>query len=423
MSSTVARRAVRLALVSVLMFAGVARAQTPAQKPDSTPAVPGVKRDSQPAPVVPKKWYDRILIRGYAQVRYNRLFASNPDYSCPACDGAVASPDRISLRRARIVLQGGLSDQVQVKLETDLVVTVGNNFNFLQLRELFGDVFVDKAHTGQARLGLAKVPYGFENLQSSGVRLPFDRSDAISSGAPGERDLGLFAIWGTAPARKELRALVDSGYKGEGDYGIVMVGIYNGQSINTAELNDNKTIGARVSYPFMLPHHQVLELGVSGFTGQYVLPSYLQTSGVAGEGDSNYLDQRVAVSMFLAPMPFGLQAEWTWGKGPSYDPETNSVGDKPINGGYVMAIYRANVLHRLLFPYARWQYYDGGKKNEQDARYYLIKEVEAGLQYAVLRGLTMTAAYMYGDRTFEDGGKPENQQKGGTVRLQAQFNY
>jgi hypothetical protein len=369
MSPTVARSAARLAAFAVLLAPGLLRAQQ-VQKPDSQPAV---KRDSQPGPVVPKKWYDRILIRGYAQVRYNRFFADNPEYFCPACDRAVGYPGGISIRRARLVVQGGLSDQVQVKLETDLVVSVGNDFNFLQLRELFGDVFADKAHTGQARLGLAKVPYGFDNLQSSSVRLPFDRSDAIASGSPGERDLGLFAIWGTAPARKELRALVDSGYKGEGDYGIVMVGVYNGQSLNRAELNDNKTVGARVSYPFRLPHHQILELGVSGFTGQYILPVFLKTPGIVGAEQDSYLDQRVAISMFLAPMPFGLQAEWTWGKGPSYDPETNTVGDKPLNGGYVMAMYRARVVDRLFFPYARWQYYDGGKKNELDASYYLVK--------------------------------------------------
>jgi hypothetical protein len=167
MSPTVARRAARLAVVAALLLPAALAAQVP--KPDSQPAVPAAKPDSQPAPVAPKKWYDRIAIRGYAQVRYNRIFADNPDYYCPACDRTVGFPGGISIRRARLIVQGGLSDQVQVKLETDVVVTVGNDLNFLQLRELFGDVFVDKAHTGQARLGLAKVPYGFDNLQSSSV--------------------------------------------------------------------------------------------------------------------------------------------------------------------------------------------------------------------------------------------------------------
>ena len=420
MAPTVALRAARCAVLAALTTPVWLAAQ--AQKADSQPAVLATKPDTQPAPK-PKQWYERILIRGYVQVRYNRIFATNPDLYCPACDRSVAYPGGISIRRARIVVQGGLSDQVQVKLETDLVTSVGTDFNFLQMRELYGDVFVDKAHTGQVRLGLAKVPYGFENLQSSSIRLPFDRSDAIASGSPGERDLGIFAVWGTAPARKELRALVDSGYKGEGDFGIVMLGVYNGQSLNRAELNDNKTVGLRVSYPFRLPHQQILELGVSGFTGQYVLPVFLRTPNIVGEQDHEYLDQRVAISMFLAPHPIGLQAEWTWGNGPSYDPGTNTIGDKPLNGGYVMAMYRGHLNKHLIFPYARWQYYDGGKKNELDARYYLVKEFEVGIEYAMLRGLELTAAYMFADRTFEDAVQPVNHQEGSAMRLQAQFNF
>lgn len=421
MLPTVARCAVRLTVIGALLLPAALAAQV--QKPDSQPAVPVTKPDTQPKPVVPKKWYDRILIRGYAQVRYNRLFATNPLLYCPACDRSVAYPGGISIRRARVIIQGGLSDQVQIKFETDLVTNVGNDFFFLQVRDLYGDVFADKAHTGQARLGLAKVPYGFDNLQSSSVRLPFDRSDAISSGAPGERDVGLFAIWGTAPRRKALRELVDSNYKGEGDYGIVMAGVYNGEGIGRGEFNDNKHVGVRVSYPFTLPHHQLLELGVQGYTGKYVLPVFLRTPGVVGQVDHEYLDQRVALSMFLAPMPFGLQAEWTWGTGPSYVPATNTIEEKPISGGYVTAMYRALVLHKLFFPYARWQYYKGGKKNELDARFYLVKELEVGLQGMVLKGLTLTAAYMFSDRTFEDAVLRDNHQEGSTMRLQAQFNY
>lgn len=35
----------------------------------------------------------------------------------------------------------------------------------------------------------------------------------------------------------------------------------------------------------------------------------------------------------------------------------------------------------------------------------------------------MTAAHMFGDRTFEDAVLRDNHQKGSTMRLQAQFNY
>jgi hypothetical protein len=33
-----------------------------------------------------KKWYDNISIRGYTQIRYNRLLESNEDLGCEQCD-------------------------------------------------------------------------------------------------------------------------------------------------------------------------------------------------------------------------------------------------------------------------------------------------------------------------------------------------
>ncbi len=34
----------------------------------------------------PKKWYDNFSIRGYTQVRYNRLLETNEDLGCEQCD-------------------------------------------------------------------------------------------------------------------------------------------------------------------------------------------------------------------------------------------------------------------------------------------------------------------------------------------------
>lgn len=33
-----------------------------------------------------KKWYDNINIRGYAQIRYNKLFETNSNLGCEQCD-------------------------------------------------------------------------------------------------------------------------------------------------------------------------------------------------------------------------------------------------------------------------------------------------------------------------------------------------
>jgi hypothetical protein len=59
-------------------------------------------------------WYDKISIRGYAQIRYNGLLSSNNKVSCEQCDRSwgttttgndVKSNNGLFIRRVRISLQ------------------------------------------------------------------------------------------------------------------------------------------------------------------------------------------------------------------------------------------------------------------------------------------------------------------------------
>ena len=77
----------------------------------------------------------------------------------------------------------------------------------------------------------------------------------------------------------------------------------------------------------------------------------------------------------------------------------------------------------MLFPYARFQHFEGGKKNELDARYYEVDELEVGAEFLVIRAVELTAAYVHGDRRFEDGADPDNFHSADFVRLQLQLNY
>ena len=111
------------------------------------------------------------------------------------------------------------------------------------------------------RVGQSKVPYGFENLQSSSSRLPFDRNDALNSGTPNERDLGVAAMWSPREAQRRFDVLSDSGLKGTGDYGVVALAVTNGQTANQSERNDGRHVTLRVSYPFRLASGQFVEAG------------------------------------------------------------------------------------------------------------------------------------------------------------------
>ncbi len=74
-------------------------------------------------------------------------------------------------------------------------------------------------------------------------------------------------------------------------------------------------------------------------------------------------------------------------------------------------------------PFVRYQYYDGGKKHEKDARSYTINDVELGVEWQPTKYLELVATYTIARRSFEDSSKPDNYQKGSLLRLQAQISF
>ena len=47
---------------------------------------------------------------------------------------------------------------------------------------------------------------------------------------PNERNLGVFLYYAPTVVRERFRRLVESGLKGSGDYGMLGIGVYNGQA-------------------------------------------------------------------------------------------------------------------------------------------------------------------------------------------------
>ena len=139
------------------------------------------------------KWYDKISIRGYSQFRYNRLLETNPELKCEQCDKSIGQGQSFSFRRGRILLSGDIHERVFLYLQFDYSSDASSSSkHFLQVRDAYVDYTFDKKKTFRVRAGQSKVPYGFENLQSSSNRLPLDRNDALNSALPNERDMGVF---------------------------------------------------------------------------------------------------------------------------------------------------------------------------------------------------------------------------------------
>ncbi len=376
---------------------------------------------AQPTTSPPARpWYERVSFRGYTQVRYNRLLETNPDLTCQQCDRSIGNNGGLFIRRARLTMSGDLGDRAAFVIQPDMAVDVATATMFWQIRDLYFDVFLDKSKATRLRFGQTKIPYGFENLQSSSTRAPLDRDDALNSGAPNERDIGAFFLWTSGTARRVLRTLTDSSYKGSGDYGVIALGVYNGQSGNRPEANNSLHGVARLAYPFELPNGQIVEVGASGYTGNFVVT----TRSARVTGPSEFDDRRIAGTLIWYPKPIGVTAEWTMGKGPEFNPATGSIDLQDLSGGYALLIARVRGPGaQMFYPFVRWQSYDGGKKTEQDARSYDVKELEIGTEWSPVRALEFTAQYTISDRRYEDAATIGNRQKGRLLRLQLQVNY
>lgn len=385
-----------------------------------------LKKDSvaaaapKPAPP-PSEWYKKISIRGYAQLRYNQLLVTNPDLTCEQCDRSWGKDGGFFFRRIRLIFFGQVHERVYVYIQPDLASSPATGvLNFAQIRDAYFDIGIDKKNEFRFRFGQSKVPFGFENLQSSQNRLPLDRNDALNSALSNERDLGIFFYWAPKEIRERFSYLVSSGLKGSGDYGVFGFGVHNGQTANKQEANDQPHIVARLSYPFKIGE-KFIEPGIQAYTGNVVLPTV--TPGVTGTEGFEYKDQRAAASLVVYPQPFGLVAEYNIGTGPEYNPYTNAIQQQKLEGGYIQAEYLKTIKSQVLIPFVRYQYYNGGKKHERDARSYFVRELEVGAEWQPMKNFEIVAMYTMSERRYEDAQNPVNFQKGNLLRLQFQVNF
>ncbi|EPR15931.1 porin [Sphingobium indicum IP26] len=403
-------------------------AAAPDQPPAATPA-------SDPAPRS-KAWYERLSLRGYTQMRYNAFLSG--DDSAPAGvsrlrsvhDSSISDRGGFSLRRARLVLQGDVSDRVSLYLQSDFATAVNNQAGserregFAQLRDAYADVFLDKGKDFRLRFGQSKVPFGWENMQSSSNRLTLDRSDAINSAVPGERDLGIVGYY-TPPSVQEIwDRLAHDGQKLFGNYGAFGIGAFNGQGTNRTEQNRGLMKVAFATWPFELDGlgdalaGQVFEIGGSAMMND-VQPE-LRSGSVSPVA---YDDDRVGIHAMLYPQPFGIQAEWNWGRGPEYDRASQSILTKKLHGGYVQMMYRVPMGSiGALMPYGRWQYYRGGWKAGTNAPRLETDELELGIEWQPWKALEFTLAFARMKRAEADE-RRTGRAEGNLIRTQVQWNY
>jgi len=393
-----------------------------------------------------KKWYDKYSIRGYTQFRINESIWEDDGSAPPhhAGDRSVSPNQNFLIRRARLILAGDVSEHMYIYFQPDMAVTPpgsSDGTHFVQLRDWYADLYIDPSKVYRIRLGQSKVPYGWENMQSSSNRITLDRNDAFNSAVRNERDLGLFFYWTPEFAQDFFKEVLDMGLKGSGNYGVFGIGAYNGQGGSFVEQNDNLHVVARLTWPFILPNCQHVEIGAQAYTGKYTVgssgaisprgvgPTAVPAGTLATGNVAGIRDERVGGSLIWYPQPLGFQAEWNVGRGPSLNDAQTEVIDRSLTGGYAMTMYHLQgPWGGDLFPFLRWIYYRGGYKPERNAPYSEIDEWELGCEWQINPQMEFTGIYTITDRTNTTAINQANvesyrQYDGHLLRFQFQINY
>jgi hypothetical protein len=430
-----------------------------------------------------KVWTNHIKLNGYVQNRVTGMQSGD--------EGAVLWPDstgsfgddrsgsgggnNFRIRRARIIFSGQVGDHLGFYIQPDFASSAGSggSNNVAQLRDAYGDIFIDKRKVHRIRVGQSKVPFGYENLQSSSNRLALDRHDAMNSAVRDERDTGAFYYYTPEAVQKLFNEIADAGMKHTGNYGMFGIGAYMGQGPNQNDLNDNWHNVARFTYPWKTESGQIFEAGIQGYRGKFVRStgSYLKTGVNTGFWNSSispasgalvtngctaanangavactarvdnddrngFKDERVAVSFRMYPQPWGLEGEWNWGTTPGLDMAENKVKNKSLHGGYIQASYFANdvVLFNTnignVIPFVKYQYYDGYNKAEVNAPQNTVNDWEIGAEWQIAPEVELVAQYHIMKRTNMTTGGGFNALEGSyrtfdaqALRLQLQYNF
>lgn len=390
----------------------------------------------------PASWTDSFAIRGYLQSRYTDLLGGDQginlwsDRSVGDSESLGDADKNYLIRRARIIFYGDVGERLSFYIQPDFASAAGTTGNVAQLRDAYGDVYLTTDRVHRLRVGQSKVPYGWENMQSSSNRLALDRVDSMNSAVRDERDLGVFYYYTPQHVQERFSKINAMGLKHSGNYGMFGLGAYNGQGANRADRNNNQHVVVRLNYPWEFANGQFFEAGIQAYDGKYV-PGTASYRGIDNRSYTPVIpvqyadghdDQRIGVSAIWYPQPFGLQAEWNWGDTPALDLATNTITQGELDGGYVQAMLKLDTSMGTFFPFARWQYFDGANKAETNAPVNEVNDLELGVEWQIAKEVEFAAIWHQMNRnnlvTGNRSGRPDYARfDTDALRLQLQINY
>jgi len=343
------------AVLDGLVQSGVLTAEQAGKiKADAKEAADAVEPLAKPKP----KWSDTIKLSGYTQARWQYY----PD--------ADEGNNEFLVRRARIQLGAQPDPRTEVELQLDM------GEGDVTVRDAWVQYDLTEAGDWRIRAGQQKVPFGFETPQSSSSRIPLERNWVSRRFVDGERDTGAVVYW-TDPEDLPLFDQIKKEAWGEGDYGTVAVGLFNGQGIgpDSAEVNDGKHLIVRLAKPFHIGR-RLAEGGVSYYGGKYF------SSGANAE----FSEHLFGAHIYVPPAPVGIQAEW-------FNGETE--GDD-LDGFYAMGLWRPTPEG---VAFVRYDEYNGPRKGKGIDNVYDRERWSLGYAHMVNDKTEATIEYDFQDTT------------------------
>ena len=179
-----------------------------------------------------EKEQQKHKLDGYVQFRYED-------------DSAPSGKEQFLVRRTRLNVRGPVSEKMsyRVEFQLDAKESGKGRGSKVQLRTAYADY---KLSSGRLRVGQAKIPWGYELLESVPKLWTAERALFMDRLFPNQRDIGVQGSFRRSAAAPQLD-----------------VGIFNGSGINVNDNNSRKNVMARVDFP--LPNGS---LALSGYVGE-----------------------------------------------------------------------------------------------------------------------------------------------------------
>jgi hypothetical protein len=199
---------------------------------------------------------------GYLQFRYQ--------------DDDGADKKEFLVRRARLNVRGPVSERMSYRIEfqLDAKETGKGPGSKVQLRTAYADY---KLSRGTLRVGQAKIPWGYELLESVPNLWTGERSLFMDRLFPDQRDIGVQWSYRSSPSSPQFD-----------------VGIFNGTGINASDNNDRKNVMARVDFP--VPNGTVALSGYVGEAGADEMATDQDRSGISANlkwGEAQFMGEFV----------------------------------------------------------------------------------------------------------------------------------